>query len=136
MASPPYNATGSYQPESTVGLPTLYAWPPRPLATLKYLFFDLLFPWGYLYIGLASVTWYYLTPSMETMAGFQPGWIALVWLRNAVLLTLVVGSLHWYLYTRHSQERKYKFNDRWHDGSKDSLQEQKERKRNRRRQHT
>lgn len=113
MASTLYNPAGQDQPESTIGLPELYAWPPRPLASLKYLLCGMLFPWGYLYIGLAFVSWYYLTPSLAAMAEFEPGWIAQIWLRNAALLTLVAGGLHWWLYLRRGQERKYKYHDKW-----------------------
>lgn len=113
MSSAPYNPTGEYQPERTVGLPVLYAWPPRPLAALKWLAFDMLFPWGHLWILLAFVSWYYLMPPLLGMAEFQPGWVALIWLRNAVILTLVAGGLHWWLYRRRGQARKYKFHDQW-----------------------
>jgi sterol desaturase/sphingolipid hydroxylase (fatty acid hydroxylase superfamily) len=113
MAATAYNPTGEYQPESTIGLPVLYAWPPRPLKALRYLLFDMLFPWGHLYIGLAFVSWYYLTPALASMAEFEPGWIAQIWLRNAALLTLVAGGLHWWLYLRRGQERRYKYHDRW-----------------------
>ena len=113
MAASPYNPGGDYQPESTIGIPPLYVWPPRPMAALKWLFFDMLFPWGHLLLGLAFVTWYLLTPSLATMAEFEPGWIALIWLRNAALLTLIVGGLHWWLYMRRSQDRQYKFHDKW-----------------------
>jgi len=60
MASDPYNPTSDYHPESTVPLPALYRWPPEPLAALRYLVFGMLFPWGYVYIGLAFVSWHYL----------------------------------------------------------------------------
>jgi len=113
MASNPYNATGTYQPEKLIGLPLLYAWPPRPLGALRYLFYDLLFPWGYFFIGLAFVTWYYLTPPLATMAEFEPGWIGLLWLRNAALLTLVAGGLHWWFYVHRGQHKEYKFDDKW-----------------------
>ena len=52
MSSEPYNPTSTYQPESIIGLPALYRWPFSPRAALKYLLFSMLFPWGYLFIGL------------------------------------------------------------------------------------
>lgn len=113
MSSAPYNASGSYQPESTIAVPPLYAWPPRPVAALRWLFFGMLYPWGFFYIGLAFVSWYYLTPDLASMTQLQPGWIALLWLRNALLLSLVAGTLHWWLYMRRRQGRDYKFVDQW-----------------------
>lgn len=113
MSSAPVNATGDYQPDSTITLPPLYAWPPRPGKALKYLFFDLLFPWGFIFLGLAFLTWHFLTPDLATMSRLEPGWIALLWLRNAALLTLFAGGLHWWLYIRKSQDKAYKFDRKW-----------------------
>ncbi len=47
------------------------------------------------------------------MVTLEPGWMALIWLRNTALLTLVAGGLHWWLYIRRSQDRAYKFDGRW-----------------------
>ena len=113
MAATPYNPTGEYQPESTLALPAPFAWPPRPLAALRYLLFGMLYPWGYLFIGLAFFSWYYLTPTLTEMRHLEWGWIAQIWLRNAALLTLVAGGLHWWLYMRRGQLRKYKYHDQW-----------------------
>lgn len=103
----------AYQPQQSIKVPPLYAWPPRPLATLRWVCTGLLFPWGFIFIAMAVVAWNYLTPSMVTMATLEPGWIALIWLRNATLLTLVAGGLHWWLYIRRKQDEDYKFDARW-----------------------
>ncbi|MDE0279889.1 MAG: hypothetical protein OXN16_02255 [Gammaproteobacteria bacterium] len=105
-------ATG-YRPAEPIGVPPLYAWPPRPLAALRYLFVEMAYPWGYVFAALSVVLWQWLTPSMETMATLSPDWMALVWLRNAAVLTLFAGGLHWWLYIRRRQERDYKFNTAW-----------------------
>ena len=113
MTSRPVNASGDYQPDSVIELPPPYARPPRPLRALRYLCFDMLFPWGFGFLGLAFLTWHFLTPELASMARFEPGWIALLWLRNAALLTLFAGGLHWWLYLRHAQAANYKFDRRW-----------------------
>lgn len=64
-----------YQPPDPIEVPPLYAWPPRPAAALRWLAGNLLFPWGLFFIALAVVAWKYLTPSLETMATLDPGWI-------------------------------------------------------------
>lgn len=121
MDTTPYNPTSDYQPESIIVPPVLYRWPPRPLAVLQYLLFDMLFPWGYLYILLGFASWYYLTPSITAMSEFAPGWITLLWLRNAALLTLVAGGLHWWLYILRGQGDDYKFHRRWLDTDNDKF---------------
>ena len=95
-----------------VPVPPLYAWPPRPLAALGYLFARF-YPWGYLLAALSVIVWLWLTPSMETMATLSPDWMVLVWLRNAALLALIAGGLHWSLYIRRRQDKAFKFNTAW-----------------------
>ncbi|MDH3715130.1 MAG: hypothetical protein OET44_14950 [Gammaproteobacteria bacterium] len=109
--SPPLRA--GYQPPDPIDVPPLYAWPPRPPATLRRVAAGLLFPWGLIFIALAVVAWNYLTPSMTAMVTLEPWWMALIWLRNAALLTLIAGGLHWWLYVRRSQGCEYKFDGRW-----------------------
>ncbi|MXY63804.1 MAG: sterol desaturase family protein [Gammaproteobacteria bacterium] len=106
-------AASGYRPAEPIGVPPLYAWPPRPLAALRYLFVEMAYPWGYVFAALSVVLWQWLTPSMETMATLSPDWMALVWLRNAAVLTLFAGGLHWWLYIRRRQESHYKFNTAW-----------------------
>ncbi len=102
-----------YQPPDPIGHPPLYDWPPRPVATLKWLVTDLMFPWGFFFTALAVMTWKWLTPAASRMQALSPGWMGLIWLRNAAMLTIVAGLLHWWLYTRRSQDLEYKFNVRW-----------------------
>jgi len=113
MSAQPYNPTSDYQPENTVEPPALFAWPPRPLAALKYLLIDIPLSWNLVYIALAALCWAYFTPSMAIMASFEFGWFALLWLRNAAVLTLIAGGLHWWLYMRRGQQQDYKFHKRW-----------------------
>ena len=121
MSEQPYNPTGDYQPSTTVEPPVLYAFPPRPMAALKYLLVDMMFPWNYLYIGLALLSWLYFTPDMARMATFEFGWYAELWLVNATVLTLVAGGLHWGLYMRKAQGEDYKFHRRWLDTDNDKF---------------
>ena len=102
-----------YSPDYIITPPALYAWPPSLLGAVRYLLFDMLFPWGYLYAIMAIIGWHFLTPSLETMSEWSWGWVGLIWLRNAGLLTLVAGGLYWWLYIRKSQGTQYKFDKRW-----------------------
>ena len=106
-------AQAGYQPLEPIRMPPLYSWPPRPVATLRWIATGLLYPWGLLFIGLAVLSWNLLTPSMGQMRSLSPGWMALIWLRNATLLGLVAGGLHWWLYVRRAQGAEYKYNARW-----------------------
>ncbi len=103
----------SYHPEKPIPVPPLYAWPPQPLASLRYLFINLAYPWGYIFVILSVILWQWFTPSMATMATLSVDWMALIWLRNAAVLTLFAGGLHWWLYIRRRQGNDYKFNVPW-----------------------
>jgi len=113
MATRRVSSMDGYQPPDPIVVPPLYSWPPRPVATLRWLATGLLFPWGLVFLGLALAAWHWWLPAETTMASFGPGWLALVWLRNAALLTLVAGGLHLWLYIRRSQGQEYKFTGRW-----------------------
>ena len=102
-----------YQPTDPIEPPPMYAWPSRPLASLRWLVTELLCPWGLMFIAMAVFSWTDLTPPLESMATLEPGWMALIWLRNAGLLALVAGGPHWRLYIRRSQEKRFKFDSRW-----------------------
>ena len=94
-------------------MPPVYEWPLRPLATLQWFFTGFLYPWGIAFIALAFFAWYFLSPSLEAMAALEPGWFALLWLRNAGLLFVFAGLLHWRLHIRRGQGKEFKFDDRW-----------------------
>ena len=69
------NPAATYQPEP-IKPPPLYAWPPKPLAALKWLTVDLMLPWGVFWIMTAIVCWQFFTPNMARMQNLEPGWIA------------------------------------------------------------
>ena len=68
MSSKDSDSSDIYKPDYQIKMPPLFEWPPRPLAALRWLFFGMLFPWGFIFIGLAFVSWYYLTPSLGVMS--------------------------------------------------------------------
>ena len=84
---------------------------PKPLAAFKYLFRfpGYLYPWQILYFGLATVTWLYFQPALSRCVTFQPDWILEMFVRNLVLLVLIFGAWHYWLWSRKSQGLQYKF---------------------------
>ncbi|MDP6790864.1 MAG: hypothetical protein QGH58_03050 [Arenicellales bacterium] len=47
-----------------IRVPAMYSWPPRPLAALRWLLGEYLFPWVYLFAALAIVCWHFFTPDL------------------------------------------------------------------------
>lgn len=100
-----------YEP-AHISVPPLFAWPPRPKESLRFLTVDIMVPWGLFWIAVAFVFWKFLTPDLASMKSFSIGWVAALWLRNALMLTIVAGGLHWWLYIRKAQQSQTKFSHR------------------------
>jgi hypothetical protein len=101
---------GDWKPFKRVEYPAVFVWPLRPLAILRWLFGypSYLLPWNLLYGAIAVGVWLYLTPPVETLQTFAPGWIALVLARNAGLVVLFFGAFHLRLYIRKAQGNVFK----------------------------
>src|SRR5262249_37335568 len=61
----------------------------------------------------AIATWSFLTPAMDTMRSFAPGWVAYLLVRNAVIVLLFFGAFHLRLYVQKGQGTSFKFNSKW-----------------------
>ena len=103
---------GELQPDVPIVAPPLFVWPPQPMAMLKFLFgFPGYFlPLNILYMGLAVVTWFVLTPELSSMKTFQLDWIAIVYGRNLGLTVLIFGGLHLRFYTLQAQGTRFMLN--------------------------
>ena len=102
---------GDWRPPYILEVPAPLAWPPRPLAVLKWLFAfpGYMWPWNALYLGIALVTWFFLTPALASMQTFELWWIALIFGRNLGLAVLIYGAWHLYLYVIKGQGTDFKY---------------------------
>ena len=107
------NKSWNWHPDFPLQLSPILSWPPRPLATLKWLA-------GY-WLVISSVTIEFLfacavftlfQPEASVMAKLAPGWIFQIWVRNMILITLIAGGLHLWLYRNQLQGNKRKFDHR------------------------
>lgn len=114
-AKPRRERVVEYHPPEPVQTAPIWRWPPAPARLFKWIFGfpGFLWPWNALYLAIAVVTWQFLTPSLATMCTLEPGWIALVLLRNAGLIVLVAGAWHLRLYALKAQGTEYKYSGRW-----------------------
>src|SRR5688572_9627286 len=96
------NKRGDWTPPEPLQYAPILEWPPRPLAFLKWVFGypGFFLPWGLFYMAVPALTWRYLTPSLETMKTFAPGWIAFITLRNLVLIMVWTGIWHVWFYVK------------------------------------
>jgi hypothetical protein len=106
------NKRGDWNPIKPLGLAPYLTWPREPKKYLDWLI-GYLFPWNLLFVTFAVVQWVYLTPSIETMKTFAPGWIAYVFARNVLLVLVVYGALELRLYVKKAQGNQFKYNAKW-----------------------
>ncbi len=102
---------GNWQPAEPIALAPINAWPPRPVAVVKWLFGfpGYIWPYNLFWLGVTLVTWAYLTPELATMATFELWWIAVIYVRNLALIALLFGGLHLYFHVlrRQGDDRRY-----------------------------
>lgn len=106
---------GEWAPEAPPVPSPLFSWPWRPWKVVVYLFGwqGYFLPYNLLFAALALLSWLYFTPDLSRTVTFQAGWIAEIFLRNAVLIILLFGGLHLRLYTTKGQGEKFKYTNKW-----------------------
>jgi sterol desaturase/sphingolipid hydroxylase (fatty acid hydroxylase superfamily) len=105
---------GDAPPAMPIRPAPVFVWPPRPAALFRFLFGlpGYFLPLNILYMGLAVLTWFALTPELARMATFQWDWISIVYGRNLGLTFLVYGGLHARFYILKAQGTRYMLNRR------------------------
>lgn len=113
-APPPRKRATDYKPEHFAP-PPLFRWPWDPTSFVKWVFGfpGYILPWNALWFAISLAVWVVATPAQDTVRSFAPGWIAFILIRNALLLTAVVGAWHLRLYVQQAQGTDYKYNGRW-----------------------
>jgi sterol desaturase/sphingolipid hydroxylase (fatty acid hydroxylase superfamily) len=109
------NQGGEWSPSRRVEYAPLLVWPPRPVALLRWLvgYPGYVLPFNLLYALVAIAAWLVATPSRDTMSSFGARWIAIVLVRNAVVLIGWYGLFHVRLYVRGAQDTRFKYNAKW-----------------------
>ncbi|HVG47095.1 MAG TPA: sterol desaturase family protein [Rubellimicrobium sp.] len=114
------NKRGDWTPNEPLRPAPVFVWPLRPLAALRWLPSYFL-PWNVLFMGFAAVTWFWLTPSADTLRTLAPGWVLWILLRNTVGVALFYGLFQWHFYTRRRQGTAFKYEGKWPDGPNETF---------------
>jgi len=91
----------------------VFDWPLRPMAA----FLALTKRWvtltrNVLFMLMAIIVYHYLLPPLSQMATLSWQWILPLFVRNVVLMLLVAGALHYYLFIRRGQGSTTKYDPR------------------------
>jgi sterol desaturase/sphingolipid hydroxylase (fatty acid hydroxylase superfamily) len=106
---------GNWIPAKPISYGPAFAWPPQPVAFLKWFFGfpGFLMPWTVPYALLAVFIWAYLTPALDHFKSLSLYWYGVVLLRNLVLAVLVYGGWHLWFYVWRKQGTAYKYSRQW-----------------------
>ncbi len=111
----PAGAAGEWywHPDLPIPVSPVFGWPPRPVAAAKWLAGSwLAISSTMIELALAFAIWWLTQPTWDALQTLAPGWILTIWLRNLVLLILVAGSLHVWLWQISAQGDQTKFDPR------------------------
>lgn len=109
------DSRGQWKPDVLPEAAPVFQWPPRFGKIFKYYFGlqGFMWPLNLFMVGLSFVAYYLTMPTVEQASAFAFAWIATIYLRNVVILLLVFGGLHLWLYVFKRQGTKYKFSNKW-----------------------
>ena len=113
-----------YDPEP-MSVPPLFqsAAPPlgRPATMAKWFLTKYMWPQSITWIGLAALMYHVFTPSLGRFASLGIDDVGLLWLRNAVMMLVIIGGQHWWLHIRKAQGTEFKYESRWLAASRKSF---------------
>jgi len=96
-----------------ISVSPLFAWPLQPVAWLRWLAsYWLALSAVTLELLAAFIVYRFFQADWDTMKTLSISWVAAVWIRNSVLLTLVAGGLHLWFYVFRAQQDNLKFESR------------------------
>lgn len=111
--SPPALPGWNHTPQVPLKVSPFFTWPLRPVEMARWLWNSwFLITERLILVGIAFVTLIWTQPSLEVTQSLAPGWIAQIWVRNMVLMTVVAGGLHLYFYHWRKQGDALKFDPR------------------------
>ena len=104
---------GHWSPNEPVsGVAPIYAFPPKPLGLLKWLP-EYILPWNAIIALISVVYWFWLTPPIDTMREFSPGWILWLYAVNSVGTLIFYGAFELRLYVQRAQKDRFKYNPKF-----------------------
>ncbi len=102
-----------WHPNLPISTSPVFAWPPRPIAALKWLAsYWLAVSMIVIEVATACLVWFFFQPGPERTATLAIDWILLMYVRNLALVFIFAGGLHLYFYTFRCQARQRKFDPR------------------------
>ncbi len=102
-----------HRPRVPIQVSPFFSWPPEPGRALRWIGDR----WcniaeNAILVIVATIVWLWFQPSLEETNSLAFGWIAQIFARNFILLSIVAGGLHLYFYTWKGQSSRLKYDRR------------------------
>ncbi len=107
------NTNGGYRPSQKIEIKPVFLFPPKPVALFKWLFHfpnGFLWPWATLHILITYFSYLYFVPNINAGLSFNFDWIAIIFIRNFVILFVYTGLWHFWLYNLKAQKNDFRYN--------------------------
>jgi len=108
----PLNRSRGYDPDLLV-VPPAFQSPPRPGAMIRWFIGKYLWPQSTLWIAIGVLMYHFFTPDLARFASLSVDDVGLIWLRNTVMMLVIIGGQHWWLHIRRAQGTEFKYEQRW-----------------------
>jgi lathosterol oxidase len=103
----------NYRPSAPLGNSPVFEWPPRPRAAIWWIVRRWVHLSAYVVFAACAIgVYFYAQPEMSAMKSLSVVWVAQIYVRNLVLMTVITGALHLRLVTFGAQGKKLKFDGR------------------------
>jgi len=102
---------GEWRPAHPIVPAPINVWPPQPGKIFKWLcgWPGYIWPENISWLAVSVFTWIYLTPELATMKNFELWWLGILYVRNFVLILLLFGGMHYFLYIRKGQGDRFRY---------------------------
>lgn len=108
-----FEAQWHHRPSLPIQISPFFVWPLNPVHMLRWVierWFNI--AENTILIMVACVSWFWFQPSPEETKTLAAGWIAEIYIRNFILLSIVAGGLHLYFHTSKRQGKRLKYDAR------------------------
>jgi sterol desaturase/sphingolipid hydroxylase (fatty acid hydroxylase superfamily) len=103
---------GNWRPNEALKPAPVFVWP-WSLGTFLRWIPGYFLPWNLLFFAIATVFWFWMTPSQETLQTLNWDWVLYLFARNAVLIIVFFGALELRLYMQRRQSTRFKYNGKF-----------------------
>ncbi|MDH5452990.1 MAG: sterol desaturase family protein [Paracoccaceae bacterium] len=103
----------NHVPPVPIRVSPFFSWPPDPVRMARWLAVRwLAIAENSILVGVALISWAWFQPSLDVTKTLAPGWIAGIWFRNLILMTMVAGGLHLFFFSFRHQGDRLKYDPR------------------------